>query len=96
MNERTKDRPQRDTKFQGFAKLLMDELGDQGFVFEGADDINRDEQLEQIKLLIARRAYDLMGHVIGYLNSYEYDVATCDQDLIDCIPDMTRLPKEAR
>lgn len=86
--------PERDTKFQGFAKLLMDELGDQGFVFDGADDANREEHLEQIKLLIARRAYDFMEHVIGYLSSYEYDVAICDQDLIDCIPDMTMFHKD--
>lgn len=86
--------PERDTKFQGFAKLLMDELGDQGFVFDGADDINRDEQLEQIKLLIARRAYDFACHNFNYTT--ESMTRMFVDEAIEAIPDMTRWPKDSR
>lgn len=95
----------RDTQFRGFAKALLNELGDQGFVFEGADDADREQQLECIEQLIARRAYDLACHVIDNVSESQ---AACrevnfitSEEVVSDIPDLiivpdliTELPKE--
>jgi hypothetical protein len=53
----------RDTQFVPEAEVLLQQLGNAGFVFEGADDAHREEHLEQARLLIARWAYDFACHV---------------------------------
>lgn len=75
---------QRNTKFTTYAALTTDEIVTKSI----------ETQTETIESIVARRAYDLMCHVMDHLSSYVYDTATCGQDLIDCIPDMTQLPKE--
>jgi hypothetical protein len=92
----------RDTQFRRFAKLLLNELGDAGFIFEGADDSDRDQQLVLIKKIITRRAYDLVNHsvhelkILGAFEAGEYmdDYGHFSEDMIAPIPDMTEWPKE--
>lgn len=89
----------RDTQFAGFAKLLLDKLGDGGFVFEGADDPDREEQLTRIQTLLARRAYDLVGHTVGYSLEYLRECGiglsgSMNSRITPSIPDMTELPSE--
>ena len=67
----------RDTHFLGFAKLLFREL-------YGVDDTVEYPVPER---LIARRAYDLVGHTLDHTNPTIYG--------FDHIPDLTEWPPKA-
>jgi hypothetical protein len=84
----------RDIQFQGFSRSLMNELGDEGFVFEGSDDPDQEERLKQIQLIIARRAYDLVEHTIDQI-TVDIRELFSDRELLERIPDMDELPKES-
>lgn len=91
----------RDTQFQGFAKLLYDELYDQFYNLrcqeEDMDYMGRNKEAEQtrkeIKITIARRAYDLAYHAAFYIDERDCDVFGFE-GAMQRIPDMTELPKE--
>jgi len=78
----------RDTQFQGFAKLLLDEM-------DNVDGIYIDTYLEHWREawqdIIARRAYDLVKH--AQADPKDLDVLGFEE-AIGRIPDMTELPKE--
>jgi hypothetical protein len=81
---------ERDTHFQGFAKLLIEEM----VMLHGSIDITAywtlsgdfwslpgDEATREYVDIIARRAYDLLDHASQY-------VLTCPED----VPDFTQWP----
>lgn len=76
----------RDTQFQGFAKLLWEEI-------ECLDNIciERVEDVEKIYQHIARRAYDLVKCV---LKDIRYDDERYIDDHVSKLSDLTELPKE--
>lgn len=80
--------PERDTKFQGFAKLLTDELIQQTPL--GISD--------EVEKIIARRAYDLVDFAIFHIAvEMSKDSAVMflpRSDVVKYIPDITELPKE--
>ena len=56
---------ERDTQFQGFAKLLLQELFGPGYkACEG--NAGTAEGLRELEQIIAQRAYDLMDHIMLY------------------------------
>lgn len=93
---------QRDTQFQGFAKALWDELEqairqDPGFIPEGKS--GRDQYIPVWQEIIARRAYDLVEHTVGYSLEYLHECGRempggMKKRIVPSIPDMTELPKE--
>ena len=69
----------RNTRFQGFAKLLWQEVRKTSFDSPG---FSKYQQLEQrMQLLFAQRAYDLMEHIMLYAPAAR-------------VPDMTEWPEE--
>jgi hypothetical protein len=79
---------ERNTKFQGFAKLLYEELATLPYIpLEGKG------YSERMKQIIARRAYDLAVHVISNLSTYEYEVLS-PTEAVAMTPDLTEWPKE--
>jgi hypothetical protein len=94
----------RDTQFQNFAELLWDELEQamrqdfRGYIPEG--ETKRAKHIPVWQGIIARRAYDLVSHSLGY--SLEY-LDECGKEIsggmgkriMPSIPDMTELPKES-
>lgn len=76
---------ERDTQFAGFAKLLFDELPD---VPDGSD---VDEWSTACEQVIARRAYDLVGHVLG---TEKVQWRALEEIRMSDISDMTELPTE--
>lgn len=74
----------RDTQFQGFAKLLTDELVQQTPL--GISD--------EVEKIIARRAYDLVEHTLEHAETIAFDRLSIDEHVERLIPDMTKLPKE--
>lgn len=95
----------RDTKFQGFAKLLADELYDalDGIDPPGVDFPDGHAVLwsSTVEPIIARRAYDLALHTllevgslrVNYIYSGEELVEYCENKLTD-VSDMTEWPEE--
>ena len=85
----------RDTHFQGFAKLLWDELVELnkgGYIDVNIDDDGIDPT--NYRLLIAQRAYDLACHVTkGTENAIGiiYDIPSVTHIVRD-IPDLTEWP----
>lgn len=84
----------RDTRFIGFATLQLNEL-----VQRHLDDIPRtyrfwEQMKEEIEILLAQRAYDLVMHTIGSLDAYAYDTAVSSSALIENVPDLVVLPSE--
>ncbi len=81
------DNSQRDTHFAGFAKLLADEL-----------QVTGGYPLSEVKQLIARRAYDLVTHVLWQTTPAsgstikKYKGLTIEE-IARAIPDMPALPK---
>jgi hypothetical protein len=76
----------KNTHFQGFAKLLWDELCSHGFTSENYDpdqSMYRDFAVE----LIAQRACDLMVHIIDHAPPSVSDADDWD------IPDLTEWPE---
>lgn len=87
----------RDTQFKRFAKLLLEEIGKvtDDFCKEPFDkgmnalvrDIYASEKYENdVQLLIARRAYDLVKHALTYFDTVYGE--------FEDIEDLTELPKE--
>ena len=71
---------ERDTHFQGFAKLLWHEVRKTSFDSPGFSEY---QQLERhLQLLIAQRAYDLMEHIMLYAPAAP-------------VPDMTEWPADS-
>jgi hypothetical protein len=59
---------ERDIHFQGFAKLLWDELlnaNKHGYI-DVSDDLMDEEWNDKYQQIIAQRAYDLMEHIMLY------------------------------
>lgn len=84
----------RDTQFVGFACRLLQELLDQcAYVaispwVTGGDSFKSEQ-------LIARRAYDLVSHVLNNTGPYMIDCLSHEEQLAQ-IPDMTAWPEEAK
>ncbi len=80
----------RDTKFQCFANSLWEELcRNFGSWYEFDNDNTHNESRD----IIARRAYDLLEHAIGEIDTRDLDSLDM-HEFIARIPDMTELPKE--
>jgi hypothetical protein len=83
---------QRDTQFQGFAKLLFEEL--QAIEIEGLKNSwNNLDVYRRQREAIARRAYDLARHAALHIDEQACDVLGFE-DAMQRIPDMTELPKD--
>jgi hypothetical protein len=85
----------RDTQFTGFAKLLFDELYNNDDMFFDTADPHWHEEWQKV---IARRAYDLSQHTVGYCLDYLHECGvelsgTMNSRIQPSIPDMTRLPE---
>ena len=77
----------RDTQFQGFADLLLQEIL-LDVPLSGQDRLLR----QAIQTLIAQRAYDLACHVVEY--SGGADMADWpDSEIISNLPDLTQWPE---
>jgi hypothetical protein len=83
----------RDTQFQGFAKVLLDELCEASIVM--VETPFQDDWREEWEVTIARRAYDLVSHTIRNTSSRDLDVLDYDE-IPPRIPDMLELPKEQK
>lgn len=87
----------RDMHFTDFAKALFQEMQPDlatlcvALGSRRELDITSTEQI--IQQFLARRAYDLAMHVIGSLEAYDYNMATKDADLLERVPDLSKLPK---
>lgn len=89
------DNNQRNTQFKGFAKALIKEL-DAVMTITYA---SLDKAREAYELAIARRAYDLVAHTVGYSLEYLHE---CGREMpggmktriVPSIPDLTELPKD--
>ena len=87
---------ERDTKFAGFASLLMRELGREAI--KPDHDWNSQSGVVALEQIIAQRAYDLVDHVLNSLvNDHlgiDYDLHHWpNEQLIDeYIPDLTQWP----
>lgn len=72
----------RDTHFQGFAKLLADELR-----------VTGGYPISEVKQLIARRSYDLVHHTLLNASLRDLDSLTTEECVVN-IPDLSTLPEE--
>jgi len=89
---------ERDIHFQGFAKLLLEEIMNNNDVwFDTSDDTFK----EDWQLLIAQRSYDLVYSLVenAYQPAYEkgayrgsYPLHEQIQKAIDILPDFTEFP----
>jgi len=81
----------RDTQFQGFAELLINDLFGDGFPTEGY------RTSEDTKKLIAQRGYDFACYVMSYVSesmAAELDIGfVTSQECISEVPDLTEWPK---
>lgn len=83
---------ERETKFAGFARLLMNELlGDAGYI-----DIHKfwdSEEVAVYEQIIAQRAYDLVTHTI---DSTFVNLSTGDDraGALEAVPDLTEWPAQ--
>lgn len=80
----------RDTQFQGFAKALFVEI---------ASEMAKTTSPEAIQQFIARRAYDLVAHTVGYSLEYLHECGkeisgSMNSRITPSIPDITELPKK--
>jgi hypothetical protein len=86
----------RDTQFSGFATLLLDELVED--MLGGVPIMIGSYAYDDMKEIIARRAYDLVEHSIRYvamLMANDSEVMFIPrQDGADFVSDMTEWPKE--
>jgi hypothetical protein len=74
----------RDTHFSGFARLLWIDIVQSP---EWPTIYLSEETVEQVKQIIAQRAYDLVEHVMTYVPITEYEFG------IDNIPGLAEWPK---
>lgn len=91
----------RETQFQGFAKLLFDELNTQSLLafptMYGPD--HTPEQHKELKALIehiiAQHAYDLVKHAVEECESQEsaFEARMTSEALLRNIPDMINWPE---
>ena len=88
----------RDTQFQGWAKLLLDELlGDWEFGYIDVSRRREPQECAEMETIMARRAYDLVEHVIGNIVPDDLLERTDKKSIAEVacsIPDMTQWPKE--
>jgi hypothetical protein len=85
----------RDTQFQSFAKLLLDELVADGSIeIDTGWDTEDSKAYDDAQAIIARRAYDLAVHVLNSQHEISVSASTAEERLYCSIPDMTELPKE--
>jgi hypothetical protein len=80
---------ERDTHFQGFAKLLWQRL--QAEMEYGPNHDNLAVQRPVLEQIIAQCAYDLVSHTIMNINPYYLDVLSFDE-ISSRIPDLTEWP----
>ncbi len=98
---------ERDTKFQGFANLLFPEVSKLFFTMYAYIEEHRpieeiDSVENEIRTLIAQRAYDLAVYIIENLSlhdiepytyeSYKAEIAEDNNDPLSHIPDLTEWP----
>jgi len=89
---------ERDTRFAGFALLLLEEINNATSYSARAEITGEQEFREKVGLLIARRAYDLVCHTVGYGMEY---LDECGKDIsgsmgtrvLASIPDMRQWPE---
>jgi len=85
----------RDTQFSGFAELLFNDLNNNACItLADHPDFDRLRELQDkinalTKLIIARRAYDLVAHC---LNNEKLQWYPMEEVSIEEIPDLTELP----
>lgn len=80
---------ERDTHFQGFAKLFADELDQIDLVI-----MKRRDWQQQARQLITQRAYDLIRHTIEYVKTEVYYGNFVTWADASDIPDLTQRPEE--
>jgi hypothetical protein len=92
--------PDRNTQFAGFAALVVEDLRlHGGFPMRP---VNRSEVRPLIERIIARRAYDLVIHVMSHLTELEpHRIILTDEEqqaflieTLDAMPDLTHWPDE--
>jgi len=87
---------ERDTHFQGFAKSLYPELDHLFNLLYRARLDRIDRQIEQsermIKLLLTRRAYDLVYHTLYYEGDPDPVTDWSLENILKRIPDLTEWP----
>jgi len=86
----------RDTQFTGFAKAVWAELeANINFIPESTK--HRKTFLPIVEGIIARRAYDLVEHVLETIQSDEWQWADerteNTEEIIKALPDMSELPQ---
>lgn len=87
----------RETQFATFAKLLLKEMIEEEF---GQLNVNAlaTGSIADLEQLIAKRAYDLSQHTVGYTLEYLYECGmrtpgSMNLSIQPSIPDMTTLPE---
>lgn len=83
----------RDEQFAGFAKSLLSEMVElHGYIdISGFWNSPDDEDLQEYTQVIARRAYDLVCHVVAEVTDETKGYLV----MIEKIPDMRQWPEEA-
>ena len=76
----------RDTQFTGFAQALFDKMDAHDWLWPAVN------EEQDIRLLLARRAYDLAYHVLQVVATP--NDAIRPEQIVERIPDMPELPKE--
>lgn len=84
----------RDTQFVGFACRLLQDLLDQGAYVAISPWVTGGDSFKS-EQLIARRAYDLVSHVLNNTGPYMIDCLSHEEQIAE-IPDMTAWPEEAK
>lgn len=90
---------ERDTKFAGFAALVLKEIDDViGQQAKDAREYGLNDKTEtacahELGTLIARRAYDLVKHAIESIEHIDLDRLSSEEQ-VGRIPDLSELPKE--
>ncbi len=90
---------ERDTHFQGFANRQFPELSQRFFTLYAAitdhKDIQEIDAIEdEIRMLIARRAYDLVKHATEhiYKDAIYTEAPNYDKFMLAIVPDLTEFP----
>jgi hypothetical protein len=81
----------RDTQFHGFACMVWEEI--MQLILADNRHIDRGTMPDPYRNLIARHAYDLVGHTVEHIDPKDLDVLGLEET-VERIPDMTELPKE--
>jgi hypothetical protein len=84
---------ERDTKFLGFANLVLQDLSDD-IVRIATDENTNIDNIEHIGRIIAQRAYDLVEHATKhiYKDAIYTQAPSYDKCMLAIVPDMTELP----